>query len=98
MMTEQEYIKELGINKQANKGDGNSYVVDILNSDEYGRIYSILDKAIDNEELEMLEDNQVVTEQGSSLLYESTSEPYLLNLLADFDGDVYQLIINRIED
>ena len=98
MMTEQEYIKELGINKQANKSDNNSYVVDILNSDEYGRIYSILDKAIDSEELEMLEDNQVVTEQGSSLLYESTSEPYLLNLLADFDGDVYQLIINRIED
>ena len=97
-MTEQEYIKELGINKQANKGDNNSYVVDILNSDEYGKIYSILDKAIDSEELEMLEDNQVVTEQGSSLLYESTSEPYLLNLLADFDGDVYQLIINRIED
>ena len=97
-MTEQEYIKELGINKQASKGDNNSYVVDILNSDEYGKIYSILDKAIDSEELEMLEDNQVVTEQGSSLLYESTSEPYLLNLLADFDGDVYQLIINRIED
>lgn len=97
-MTEQEYLKKIGINKIANKGTSGSYIVDISNSDEYGKIYSILDKAVDKEELNMLEDNQVVTEQGSSLMYESETEPYILNLIADFDGDVYQLVINKIEE
>lgn len=97
-MTEQEYLKKIGINKTVNKGTSDSYIVDISNSDEYGKIYSILDKAVDKEELDMLEDNQVVTEQGSSLMYESETEPYILNLIADFDGDVYQLVINKIEE
>ena len=94
-MTEQEYLKSIGINNQVNKGDGNSFVVDIKDSNEYGKIFSTLEKSDD---LDPLEDNQVVTEQGSSLMYESMSEPFLLNLIADFDGDVYQLVINRIED
>ena len=71
-----------------------SYVIDIIDSNKYGKIFSILDKSDD---LDILEDNQVITEQGSSIMYESLSEPYLLNLIADFDGDVYQLIVTKID-
>lgn len=97
-MTEQELLKEIGINKQVTKSKNGSYLVDLMNSDEYGKIYSTLDKAVDSGVIDILEENQVVTEQGSSLMYEAVDEPYILNLIADFDGDVYQLIINRIED
>ena len=92
-MTEKEYLESIGITKAGAMGDDNSYVVDIMDSNEYGKIFTTLEKSDD---LDPLEDNQVVTEQGSSLMYESMSEPFLLNLIADFDGDVYQLIVNKI--
>lgn len=94
-MTEQEYLKQLNITLEGEIGDNNSYVVSLKDSNDYGRIFSKLEKSDD---LDPLEDNQVVTEQGSSLMYESLSEPFLLNLIADFDGDVYQLIVTRIEE
>jgi hypothetical protein len=94
-MSIQEYLKSIGISEEAEQGDDNSYVVSIMNSNEFGKIFSKLENA---EDLDPLEDNQVVTEQGSSLVYESISEPYMLNLIADFDGDVYSLIINYIGD
>ena len=42
------------------------------------------------------EENQMITEQGSSLMYEVIDEDYIINLIADFDSDRYQLIINNI--
>lgn len=89
----EEYLKSIGIDNQFEQGDDNSYVISIMNSNEFGKIFSKLENSDD---LEPLEDNQVVTEQGSSLVYESISEPYMLNLIADFDNDIYQLVINKI--
>lgn len=89
----EEYLKSIGIDNQFEQGDDNSYIVSIMNSTEFGKIFSKLENS---EDLDPLEDNQVVTEQGSSLVYESISEPYILNLIADFDADVYQLVINEI--
>ena len=88
-----EYLKTLNINNELEPGDDDSYVITLMNSDEFGRMFSKLENS---EDLNPLEDNQVVTEQGSSLVYESISEPYIFNLIADFDGDVYQLVINNI--
>lgn len=93
-MSKREYLKSIGITKSGNVGKDNAYIVDLANSDEYGKIFSTLEKADD---LDIMYDNQVITEQGSSLMYESVSEPFILNLIADFDGDIYQLIVNRIE-
>ena len=94
-MTIEEFLKDIGITKTGSIGEDGAYVIDLLDSNEYGRIFSTLEKSTD---LDILEDNQVVTEQGSSLIYESDTEPYLLNLIADFDGDVYQLVVNNIEE
>lgn len=95
-MNVQEYLKSIGLNLEVNKGvDENAYVADILTSDDYGKVFSKLENSDD---LDLMYDNQVLTEEGSSLVYESLSEPYLLNLIADFTGDVYQLIINVIEE
>lgn len=94
-MSVEEYLKSIGISKEVEQGTDDSYIISIMNSNEFGKIFSKLENA---EDLDPLEDNQVVTEQGSSLVYESISEPYMLNLIADFDGDVYSLIINYIGD
>lgn len=89
-----EYLKKLNINLEGTETDNGVYVIDLQDSNEYGRIYSKLENA---EDLDLMEENMVITEQGSSLIYESDSEPYLLNLIGDFDSDRYQLIINKVE-
>ena len=91
-MDEQEYLKQLNINKSGEYSD-DAYVVDLLDSTEYGKVFSILDRSDD---LDIMQDNQVVTTEGSSLTYESLSQPYLLSLLADWEGNVYQLVVSKI--
>lgn len=91
-MNEQEYLKQLNINKSGEYSD-DAYVVDLLDSTEYGRVFSLLDRSDD---LDIMQDNQVVTTEGSSLTYESLSQPYLLSLLADWEGNVYQLVVSKI--
>lgn len=92
-MSVEEYIKGLGIDKDIEETE-DGYIINLMNSNEFGKMFTKLEKSDD---LDPLEDNQVVTEQGSSLMYESKSESYILNLIADFEGDVYQLVINNIE-
>lgn len=87
------FLNKIGIHYQGAESHEDTYVIDLLDSDDYGRVYSILENC---DELELMYDNQVITEQGSSLMYESDDEPYILNLIADFDEDKYQLIVNRI--
>ena len=90
-MNEKEYLKSIGINEEGHESD-EAYVIDLANSDAYGKMFSKLERIDD---LSLLDDNQVITEQGSSLIYESESEDFVLNLIADFDSDQYQLIINK---
>ena len=91
-MSIEELLNKLNINLTGNQSK-NSYIIDIPNSDEYGRIYSKLAKS---DIVEEYEENQMITEQGSSLMYEVIDEDYIINLIADFDSDRYQLIINNI--
>lgn len=95
-MEVQEYLDSIGIHHQVVKGDdANSYVVSLLDDNEFSKVFTILDKLDNKGEIELREDNQVVTEQGSSLLY--ISDEFQLNLLADFEGNIYQLVITKLE-
>ena len=87
-----QYLKQNNINKTYTISEDNNYIITLDNSDDFGKMFSHLEKI---EDLEQLEDNQVVTEQGTSILYKSNSENYLFNLIADFDGNVYSLIVSE---
>lgn len=64
---------------------------DIKDSDEYGIIFSKLDR---NGNIDLLDENQLITEQGSSLVYISNNEPtYIISLIADYINDKYSLNI-----
>ena len=89
-----EYLQSIGINKEGEYAE-DAYVVSLTNSNEYGRMFTKLEKSDD---LDIMEDNQVITEQGSSLMYESESQPFIISLLADFDQDIYQLVVNTIQE
>lgn len=93
-MNIEEYLQSIGIKNKGTMSDG-AYVIDMIDSDEYGKVYSKLERCDD---LDVMENNQVVTEQGVSITYISNSEPYILDLLADLDGNVYQLVINNIDE
>lgn len=92
-MNEREYLKEIvGINNEGQEIDS-SYIVDLIDSTEWGKIFSKLENCDD---LSMLMTNGLTTEESSSYLYESESEPFLLNLKADWIGNSYQLVVRRI--
>ena len=93
-MVAREYLQSIGIDKEGEYTE-DAYIVSLINSNEYGRIFTILEKSDD---LDIMEDNQVITEQGSSLMYESESQPFIISLLADFDQDIYQLVVNTIQE
>lgn len=85
-----EFLRKLGINTSGQFKGTNTYVIDIDDSDEYGKIYSKLDKSILVDEDP---DSSQLTESTSTIQYES--DDYILTLIANFDLDEYKLTIKR---
>ena len=94
-MNIEEFAKELKIKTPGNfSEDERSYIIDLKNSNDYGKAYTLLDNS---PLLDLLDDNQVITEEGSSIMYEAKEEDYLVNLLADWEANQYQIVITRME-
>lgn len=89
----EEFLKELGIQGTPQRTDDGTYILDIEGSDNYGRIYSRLDRS---DLVEEDEDASQLTLDTSALRYEN--DEYQLTLLADFNEDTYQLVIQIKED
>lgn len=87
-----ELLSKLNINKEYEKIDNRTYSITIDNSNEFGKIFTKLDNS---NIIESLEDSQLVTNEGTSLIYEN--EEYLLTLQANFENDIYNLIITDKE-
>lgn len=89
----EEFLKTLGINKAGYYSKDNSYVVDLEDSDEYGKIYTILDNSTKVEEIES---ESQVTLHSSNIVYSDSM--YQLTLLSDFDADTYKLVVRKYKD
>lgn len=86
-----EFLVKLGITQEPVEKDGN-FVIDLYDSDEYARVYSKLDKS------DLIEEDpeaSQVTLENSSIQYISEDDKYTLTLNADFDGDVYTLVVRE---
>lgn len=84
-----EFLKSIGITGELQKSNA-SYVMDIANSNEYGRIYSLLDKSEDVEEDS--ESSQVTMDYSSVQFF---NDDYTIQLIADFEHDQYRLTIKE---
>lgn len=84
----EEFLKQLRIDKKAEKTDDGKLLIELEDSDEYGRIYSKLDKS---DLVYEDQDSSQVTFDTSSIQFESDN--YLITLLADFEQDTYKLTI-----
>ena len=94
-MTLDEFKNEiLHIDKDGYYSDDNNLVIDLANSDEYSKFFANLEK---NDNIYPQEDNQLVSEDNSSLIYESKDYNFIINLVSDWDADRYQIIISEVE-
>ena len=89
----EEVLKEIGITRKGEYSKRGSYVIDMEDSDDFGRMYSILDK---NKDVEELGDNAINNIHTINLIY--LYGDYQLNLTADFDADKYMLIVTKLDD
>lgn len=89
-MTEKEFLKSLGINVTGSYDSKGSYVVDIDSVDEWGKIYSTLEKS----DLEPLESSNLLTMANGSLQYRS--DEFLVTLLANFNTDSYTMTVTKL--
>lgn len=84
----QELLRELGITLPGTTAkDG--YVVDIDSSDDFGKVYSTLEKS----KAEPISDDFLLTYHNASIIYEY--KDYILSLSGDFDQDLYKLVITK---
>ena len=85
-------LKDLGITKAGSYSRDGSYVIDLNSSEEFGKIYSLLENS---EDLEYMEENNLLTISNASMTYRY-GEDYQLQLIADFNNDAYKLVVNDI--
>lgn len=94
----EELLKDLKITKKGTQGDNGSYVIDIDTYDEYGKFYSLLEKAQEDGKLEQLADKSIITVHTTDVSYVTDNEEgdtFELSLLGDLDQDIYKLVINK---
>lgn len=91
-MDVEDLLLELGIKKEGNYSSNGSYVIDLDSSEEFGKIYSLLDT---NKDLEYEEDSSLLTVDNSSMIY-NYDDIYQIVLIADFKNNQYKVTIREI--
>lgn len=95
-MNEKEFLKSIGINNVGYFTKDKAYAIDLDNANKWGDIHSILYK---NEDLE--EDSSVssLTMHEAHITYSTyypNDDNFQLNLIADFDEEIYTLVVKKI--
>jgi phosphoribosylaminoimidazole (AIR) synthetase len=85
-------LKEIGINEVGYYSKDNNYVIDLENSDHFNKVFSKLQKS---DKVEENEDSSVINLNVSNVLF--VSDSYAFNIIADFDQDLYKLVITELE-
>lgn len=89
-----EFLRSLGIKLNGAFNTQNAYVIDLADADEFGKIYSILDKKEDEGIIENDSTESLITIFNASIIY--NSDEYQIVLTADYDNDIYKLICSKI--
>ena len=86
----EEFLKELGITKEPTLSDDGTLVIEIADSNEYARYYSLLERSdlVDEDET-----SSQLTLEASSIQY--VGDEYVITLMSDFEADTYQLTIKE---
>ena len=85
---EKDLLAKLGVTEEVTE----EIVIDLANSDDYAKVYSILDQS---EDADLAEIRSISTEDMNVLYYETDN--YDIQLLANFVKDIYRVVINKAE-
>ena len=86
----EELLNELNLDIEPTKLDANKYEIDLDNSNEYAKMYSMLNNSeIVKEDI----DSSQLTSDTSSLQF--TANNLTVTLLADFNADTYKMILRE---
>lgn len=87
-----DYLKSLGITKEG-EITGNVYTIHLDDSNEYGKIYSLLDK---HSGLDENEEDSEISSHSAKILFED--ESHIITIYADFDYDTYRLTVRELKE
>ena len=91
-MTVKELLRLIGIDKAGEYSEDGSYVVDLDSDDEYGKVYSTIEK---NDDFVYREKSSSMTIDNSNMIYQYGDE-YQVILKADLRNDIYTIVVNEI--
>lgn len=89
----EEFLKELGIEAKGTISKEGNYIVDLKDYQEYGKYFSVLDKAVDADKIEVSQDNTLITADTTNLTY--LSDEYQIQLLGDLNEDIYKIVVTK---
>ena len=87
----EEFAKKLGIDYPGEIVN-NKYIIPLTNSDEYSRIYTLLDKS---DLVDLDTSSTLVTDKVSELQY--FNDTFTVKLDANFVDDLYRVVITKEE-
>lgn len=87
----QDLLNKIGITQPGYYSDKNTYIIDFENADQYSKVFSKLDRS---KEVKELQSSSISNTSISNVMY--VNDDYNLNLIADFDNNVYKLVIYEL--
>lgn len=84
------FIKDLGITYSGSFENNDSYVIDLVDSNEYSKVYSILDKS---DKVELDTETILVSDKLSEIIFRD--DKYEVKLLANFVDNVYKVVVSE---
>lgn len=88
-MDVKEFAKAIGL-EQDGYQDGSKYIIELVDSNEFSRVYTLLDKS---ELLDIQEDATLLTDKVGELIY--LSDDYDVKLVGNFVSDIYRVVITE---
>lgn len=85
-------LKDIGITEVGYYSKEKNYVIDLEDSNHFNKVFSKLQKS---DLVDENEDSSVVNLSVSNVLF--LADDYSLNLIADFDQDIYKLVVTELE-
>ena len=85
----EEFAKKLGITYPGDMVNG-KYIIPLMDSDEYSKIYTLLDKS---DLVELDTSCTLVTDKVSELQY--FNDEFVIKLDANFNDDFYRVVISK---
>lgn len=87
-----ELLKSIGITESGYFSNDNNYIIDFEDSDQFNKAFGKLEKS---DLVEENEDSSVINLNVSNVLY--LADGFSLNLIADFEQDIYKLVVTEID-